>query len=322
MKTTYFAHDAPIDTLREIPEARFSCLGRRNLRIEEFEMLNLEPNTIITISLSLVGGKGGFGSLLRAIGSQISKTTDQQSKRYLDGRRIRNVNQEKTVEEQRKRKIEKDKEDEIEREARKKKKLENAKNTVEGRHGGKHYFEDEEYIKSKKVTTETTIESTQKAAQLKLIQEAAEKKRLEEEERIRQQKRDENGGESSDESGSDLEDEFMPKKTPVITGPNLSNRTVTSNAKTSRHNNVMWSHMCGKNMDQAKPVEIVKYEDVNLDDFESIEKLEELGSERLCELLMLRGLKTGGSVNERADRLLKVKGLDQADYPIELCASR
>ena len=30
--------------------------------------------------------------------------------RYLDGRRIRNVNQEKTIEEQRKRKIEKDKE--------------------------------------------------------------------------------------------------------------------------------------------------------------------------------------------------------------------
>ena len=68
------------------------------------------------------------------------------------------------------------------------------------------------------------------------------------------------GGESSDESGSDLEDEFMPKKTPVITGPNLSNRTVTSNAKTARHNSVMWSHMCGKNIDQAKPVEIIKYE--------------------------------------------------------------
>ena len=122
---------------------------------------------------------------------------------------------------------------------------------------------------------ETTIESTQKAAQSKMIKEAAEKKRLEEEERLRQEKREANGkkgfkfiienhpflgGESSDESGSDLEDEFMPKKTPVITGPNLSNRTVTSNAKTARHNSVMWSHMCGKNIDQAKPVEIIKYE--------------------------------------------------------------
>ena len=61
---------------------------------------------------------------------------------------------------------------------------------------------------------------------------------------------------------------------------------------------------------------------MNLDDFETIEKLEELGSERLCELLMLRGLKTGGSATERADRLLKVKGLDRAEYPAELCASR
>ena len=40
---------------------------------------------------------------------------------------------------------------------------------------------------------ETTIESTQKAAQAKLIQEAAEKKRLEEEERLREEKRQANG---------------------------------------------------------------------------------------------------------------------------------
>ena len=68
------------------------------------------------------------------------------------------------------------------------------------------------------------------------------------------------GGVSSDESGSDLEDEFMPKKTPVVTGPNLTNRSVTSNAKTQRHNAVMCSHMCGKNYDQVKKVEIIKYE--------------------------------------------------------------
>lgn len=64
------------------------------------------------------------------------------------------------------------------------------------------------------------------------------------------------------------------------------------------------------------------FQDINLDDFETIEKLEELGSERLCELLMLRGLKTGGSTNERADRLLKVKGLERTEYPAELCAPR
>ena len=68
------------------------------------------------------------------------------------------------------------------------------------------------------------------------------------------------GGASSDDSGSDIEDEFMPKKTPVITGPNLVSRQVTASAKTNRHNNVMWSHMCGKHIEADKPVEIIKYE--------------------------------------------------------------
>ena len=175
---------------------------------------------------------------------------------------------------------------------------------------------------------ETTIESTQKAAQARLIQEAAEKKRLEEEERLREEKRQANGkikdtilsafcvqdlwfiahtvrmsgipcfsiclkiylgGESSDESGSDLEDEFMPKKTPVITGPNLSNRTVTSNAKTARHNSVMWSHMCGKNIDQAKPVEIIKYEVCFLHIF-------------IFKLLNFSGHKSGRFRNDRKTR--------------------
>ena len=79
MKATYFAHDVPIDILRDVPEAKI-YLGRRNLNIDEIN--DLEPNTVVTISVTLAGGKGGFGSLLRAIGSQISKTTDQQSKRY------------------------------------------------------------------------------------------------------------------------------------------------------------------------------------------------------------------------------------------------
>ena len=52
----------------------------------------------------------------------------------------------------------------------------------------------------------------------------------------------------------------MPKKTPVITGPVLNRGSVTANTKTQRHNAVMWSHMAGKNYDQVKKVEIIKYE--------------------------------------------------------------
>lgn len=36
-------------------------------------------NDLVQIHFKLKGGKGGFGSLLRAIGSQIHRTTDRQS---------------------------------------------------------------------------------------------------------------------------------------------------------------------------------------------------------------------------------------------------
>lgn len=51
-------------------------------------------DVFLTASLSLVGGKGGFGSMLRAIGAQIEKTTNREACRDLRGRRIRDINEE------------------------------------------------------------------------------------------------------------------------------------------------------------------------------------------------------------------------------------
>ncbi|KAL8625036.1 hypothetical protein ACOMHN_012045 [Nucella lapillus] len=48
------------------------------------------------VFLRLLGGKGGFGSLLRAIGAQI-KTTSRDACRDISGRRIRDVNNEKKL---------------------------------------------------------------------------------------------------------------------------------------------------------------------------------------------------------------------------------
>lgn len=47
----------------------------------------------------LVGGKGGFGSMLRAIGAQIEKTTNREACRDLSGRRLRDINAEKRLKE-------------------------------------------------------------------------------------------------------------------------------------------------------------------------------------------------------------------------------
>jgi Silencing defective 2 N-terminal ubiquitin domain len=57
----------------------------------------LSPQDEIQIMLKLLGGKGGFGSLLRAIGAQIEKTTNREACRDLSGRRLRDINEEKRL---------------------------------------------------------------------------------------------------------------------------------------------------------------------------------------------------------------------------------
>lgn len=54
-------------------------------------------NGIVHVVPRLLGGKGGFGSMLRAIGAQIEKTTNREACRDLSGRRLRDINEEKRV---------------------------------------------------------------------------------------------------------------------------------------------------------------------------------------------------------------------------------
>ena len=49
----------------------------------------------LTAHIRILGGKGGFGSMLRAIGARIEKTTNHEACRDLSGRRMRDVNNEK-----------------------------------------------------------------------------------------------------------------------------------------------------------------------------------------------------------------------------------
>ncbi|XP_047540142.1 replication stress response regulator SDE2 [Vanessa atalanta] len=63
--------------------------------IDESSLLN--SNNVVRIFTRLVGGKGGFGSMLRAIGAQIEKTTNREACRDLSGRRLRDINEEKRL---------------------------------------------------------------------------------------------------------------------------------------------------------------------------------------------------------------------------------
>lgn len=56
-----------------------------------------DENDVIRVFIRLLGGKGGFGSMLRAIGAQIEKTTNREACRDLSGRRLRDINEEKRL---------------------------------------------------------------------------------------------------------------------------------------------------------------------------------------------------------------------------------
>ncbi|CAH4023631.1 unnamed protein product [Pieris brassicae] len=57
----------------------------------------LHESNIVRMCTRLIGGKGGFGSMLRAIGAQIEKTTNREACRDLSGRRLRDINEEKRL---------------------------------------------------------------------------------------------------------------------------------------------------------------------------------------------------------------------------------
>ena len=107
----------------------------------------------------LLGGKGGFGSLLRSIGAQIEKTTNHEAMRDLSGRRQRDVNNEQRL------KNYVAGASEREREAREKKeiKLEKLRRLAEGENKGKHDFSDPLYDKARSETEEKVHEAVEAA---------------------------------------------------------------------------------------------------------------------------------------------------------------
>lgn len=70
---------------------------------------------------------------------------------------------------------------------------------------------------------------------------------------------------------------------------------------------------------KAQPVEVKA---LNLDEYTSVEQLEELGLDRLKGALMAIGIKCGGTLQERAARLFSLKGIQPEDYPPKLLAKR
>ena len=63
-------------------------------------------------------------------------------------------------------------------------------------------------------------------------------------------------------------------------------------------------------------------EALDLDQYSSVQELEELGLDRLKGALMAIQIKCGGTLHERASRLFSLKGLKKEDYPKKLLAKK
>ncbi|KAH8236788.1 hypothetical protein KR026_010915 [Drosophila bipectinata] len=107
-------------------------------------LVGAQPSGDVHCILRQLGGKGGFGSMLRAIGAQIEKTTNREACRDLSGRRLRDINEEKRVRAW----LEKQGEREREAEERKKRKIEKLLAVP------KHEFKDDDYEEARANLTE------------------------------------------------------------------------------------------------------------------------------------------------------------------------
>jgi len=109
------------------------------------------------------GGKGGFGSMLRAIGAQIEKTTNREACRDLSGRRLRDINEEKRL----KTWIDKQAERQKEAEDQKLAKMEKL------RRKPKHTFEDKQYMAQKEKQQDNLFDAVEAGTSTSIVTEGS-----------------------------------------------------------------------------------------------------------------------------------------------------
>jgi len=240
----------------------------------------------LSLNVRLVGGKGGFGALLRGAGAKAGakKTTNYDDCRDLTGRRIRHVKNEKKLSEWYS--TEKEREQAEAERRRILKEEEAAKN--------EHKFDSTQYIKSLK-EIESSIEqsveegikaSKKKKAEPTILEEPPTKK---------------------------IKRNMLWTEFDEIEFENL-------NADTKEEANSEKSTTSNTELKPVIPNQEEKPFDLN--SYSSAEELESLGLEKLKLELQKLGLLCGGTLKDRAQRLFSIKGKDLKDVDSKLFAKK
>ncbi|GAA6098018.1 replication stress response regulator SDE2 [Tachysurus ichikawai] len=337
----------------------------------------LQAGGIYRIEPRLYGGKGGFGSMLRALGAQIEKTTNREACRDLSGRRLRDVNHEKEMAEWLKKQADRDAEKEQRRLERIQRKLAEPK----------HHFTDTKYEQQCHDLSERLEDSVLKGMQasssgMVQVDEKPQRKRPATKDSDTSSKKkcfwtglkDLEDVDSSDGDSDESESDASSSSASSGAGPSYSSKPVavpitatreqekiefqdrpSSNSSSDSSYNAA-SAPCSPSPSQEKTeekeepgkmehseneenkqtisvqqetekdviVETKETQPVQPEDAETaldlmsvsmVEELEALGLEQLKAELMKRGMKCGGTLQERAARLYSVRGLsaDQID---------
>ncbi|GAQ82363.1 Telomere_Sde2 domain containing protein [Klebsormidium nitens] len=283
-----------------------------------------------TLLARLLGGKGGFGSLLRGSQSQ-KKTTNFDACRDMNGRRLRHVNSEKKLVEWQ----------------------EQAKDREQEKLAAEQVKKDERELKQKvekdnalaqlREQTEVILDKVEDAVKDAMSSKAAGKRKVEEPESVSVVKRVRMFGilEEEDEEESGDEDEGLDKdatvgpsgvatgdavgpshatseataedaakrdeKTDVISGETEAGSAGDQGNDTNAGADVENAHRPAVASNDGEAKEYGRPLDFSM--FESAQEMEALGLERLKEELQDRGLKCGGSLSERAARLFLLKSV-------------
>ncbi|KAL6111247.1 sde2 [Pungitius sinensis] len=322
----------------------------RNGRLSHLEEA-LQPGAVYHLEPRLRGGKGGFGSMLRALGAQIEKTTNREACRDLSGRRLRDVNHEKEMAEWLQKQTEREAEKEQRRLERLQRKLKEPK----------HQFTDPEYQRQCHDLSERLEDSVMKGLQASCSQktdDVSPAKRpsgdhSEQPQKKKQKKKnaaaaclwmrvDDMPGSEEDEED---EEEVSPSPSSCGSAAVAMPMQEVEHEQSTSSSDASSDHQTTKPYKDQGPSEVPReqtprpsedqgspeastdqtprppedqgvspHQELVLEDLD-LSQLEALGLDVLKRELVSRGLKCGGTLKERSQRLFSVRGLtpDQID---------
>ncbi|CAA7040623.1 unnamed protein product [Microthlaspi erraticum] len=354
-----------------------------------------QPDATVNLVLSLRGGKGGFGSLLRGAATKAGqkKTNNFDACRDMSGRRLRHVNAEKRLEEwkegEEERKLEKVAQEFLKKQANKVK--QGVGNGATQKYVKKYQEESDKCIEAVDLALKESFQNGKRKG--KMVAESEKSKRLkiwkgkravgdsdsddssdEEDEKsvvlnssssrvVSDKDTDESSGSAMDgahygdssgkascNSGSEEEKDSVVHRSSdvqVMNGEKMDDSPVAAvdavgqtekkeNSSGGDAENNLAEAACEalttsvdkqENDSEVKPGgatrETVSVVDpLNFEDFNSAREMEVMGMERLKSELQSRGLKCGGTLQERAARLFLLKATPLDKLPKKLLAKR